>query len=91
MPNPSSTVSRTSHICLMAAYNEWMNRKLYEAASKLSYEELIADRKAFFGSILGTLGSATTHPMTPAIEAARRRNSRHLLPYALDERSDTGA
>ena len=44
-----------SHIVLMASYNEWMNAKLYEAAGKLSPQELAADRKAFFGSILGTL------------------------------------
>ncbi len=48
-------MSRTDHICLMAKYNEWMNGKLYEAAMTLPSEELIADRKAFFGSILGTL------------------------------------
>lgn len=48
-------MSRTSHICLMATYNEWMNAKVYEAASRLSDEELSVDRKAFFGSILGTL------------------------------------
>jgi uncharacterized damage-inducible protein DinB len=43
------------HIVLMAAYNKWMNAKLYEAAGKLSREEIAADRKAFFGSLLGTL------------------------------------
>ncbi len=44
-----------SHIALLASYNEWMNKKLFEAASKLSAQELVQDRKAFFGSILGTL------------------------------------
>src|SRR5687768_16083636 len=39
----------------MAAYNEWMNLKVYAAAGKLSAEELARDRGAFFGSILGTL------------------------------------
>ncbi len=48
-------MNRTSHICLMANYNEWMNAKIYEAARSLSDEELSVDRKAFFGSILGTL------------------------------------
>jgi len=43
------------HVALMAAYNEWMNAKLYEAAAKLPPAELAAGRKAFFGSILGTL------------------------------------
>ena len=48
-------MSRTDPICLMAEYNEWMNAKLYEAAKSLPGEDLIVNRKAFFGSILGTL------------------------------------
>jgi len=45
----------TEYVCLMAHYNEWMNTKIYEAASKLSAEELSNNRGAFFGSIMGTL------------------------------------
>lgn len=45
----------TAHITLLARYNEWMNNKLYEAAAALPPEELAADRKAFFGSLLATL------------------------------------
>lgn len=48
-------MSRADHIRLMAAYNAWMNTRLYEAAGRLPAEALSADRKAFFGSILGTL------------------------------------
>ncbi|WP_455928372.1 DinB family protein [Pseudomonas capeferrum] len=48
-------MTRTEHIALMATYNQWMNRKVYEAAGGLSDEDLLADRDAFFGSILGTL------------------------------------
>lgn len=48
-------MNRIEHICLMAEYNEWMNAKLYEVAKKLPNEELSANRKAFFDSILGTL------------------------------------
>ena len=44
-----------SHVVLMAAYNEWMNVKLYEAAGKLPSQELVSDKKAFFHSISGTL------------------------------------
>ncbi|GJI88247.1 MULTISPECIES: DinB family protein [Duganella] len=40
---------------LMAAYNASMNEKLYAAAARLPHAELAADRKAFFGSILGTM------------------------------------
>ena len=40
---------------LLAAYNQWMNSNLYEAAGQLSAAELAKDRGAFFGSVLGTL------------------------------------
>jgi len=48
-------VNRVEHIGLMASYNAWMNTKLYNAVEHLSDEELLADKGAFFGSILGTL------------------------------------
>jgi uncharacterized damage-inducible protein DinB len=40
---------------LMADYNRWMNRNLYDCAAELTAEELERDRGAFFGSISGTL------------------------------------
>lgn len=43
------------HFKLLASYNQWMNEKVYEAAAQLGEDELLADRGAFFGSILGTL------------------------------------
>lgn len=43
------------HLKLMATYNEWMNTQVYDAASKLSTAELVADKGAYFGSIYGTL------------------------------------
>lgn len=48
-------MSRHQHIRLMASYNAWMNGKMLEAAGTLPEAELIADKKVFFGSILGTL------------------------------------
>lgn len=39
----------------MAAYNRWMNDKVYAACAELSDAERKLDRKAFFGSIHGTL------------------------------------
>lgn len=45
----------TEHPRLMAEYNQWMNVKIYDAASTLPTEELSKNRGAFFGSILGTL------------------------------------
>ena len=44
-----------SYIVLMASYNQWMNAKVYEAAERLPPDELATNRKAFFGSLLGTL------------------------------------
>ena len=40
---------------MMAAYNAWMNTKLYEAAAQLPDAERKADRKAFFRSLHSTL------------------------------------
>lgn len=48
-------MTRVEHLCLMARYNAWMNERLYAAAATLPAAERAADRKAFFGSILGTL------------------------------------
>jgi len=86
-------MSRTDHICLMAKYNEWMNARLYEAAMRLPDEELAVDRKAFFGSILGTLNHLVvgdtiwlqrfaTHPANyPALEPVRNLPA----PASLDQ------
>ena len=40
---------------LFAEYNLAMNSRLYEAAAKLSAEELTRDRGAFFGSLFNTM------------------------------------
>jgi len=53
-------MSRTTHIRLMATYNEWMNAKIHEAARSLSDEALSENRNAFFGSIIGTLNHLVT-------------------------------
>lgn len=42
-------------IALLATYNAWMNEKVFETAARLSHEQLVRDRDAYFGSILGTL------------------------------------
>jgi len=44
-----------NHVRLLARYNQWMNEKLYNVCCGLSEESLQRDRKAFFGSISGTL------------------------------------
>lgn len=42
-------------IVLLASYNAAMNGRLYTAAARLPKEELLAERGAFFGSVMGTL------------------------------------
>jgi uncharacterized damage-inducible protein DinB len=42
-------------IKLMAQYNQWMNHRIYQTAKQLPDTKLNEDKKAFFGSILGTL------------------------------------
>jgi uncharacterized damage-inducible protein DinB len=48
-------MSQNTNFKLLSDYNSWMNSKLYDAAATLSAANLVADRGAFFGSILGTL------------------------------------
>ena len=44
-----------AYVRTMAAYNEEMNRRLYDAASRLTDEERKRDRGAFWHSLHGTL------------------------------------
>jgi len=46
---------RRDHVRQMAAYNRWMNDKIYSTAASLPSVEVMTDRGAFFGSIHGTL------------------------------------
>ena len=48
-------MDRKSLVCLMASYNKWMNANVYAAAKTFPDGDLLADRGAFFGSILKTL------------------------------------
>jgi uncharacterized damage-inducible protein DinB len=45
----------TERYRMFAAYNEWANERLYDAAAKLSDADYRADRGAFFKSVHGTL------------------------------------
>jgi uncharacterized damage-inducible protein DinB len=40
---------------MLASYNSWVNRRLYEAAARLPDADYRADLGAFFGSLHGTL------------------------------------
>jgi uncharacterized damage-inducible protein DinB len=48
-------VITASYCQAMAAYNAWMNRKVYECCARLDDAERKRDRGAFFGSIHRTL------------------------------------
>jgi uncharacterized damage-inducible protein DinB len=48
-------MSLKHHFELMAAYNQWMNAKVYEAATQLDEIALHADKGAFFGSVFNML------------------------------------
>ena len=48
-------MSSLAHAQTMAAYNRWMNERLYALCAELSDEERKRDRQAFFRSIHGTL------------------------------------
>ncbi len=48
-------MTSTDHVRLMARYNAWQNRSLYDAASTLGEEYRTRATGAFFGTIHGTL------------------------------------
>jgi uncharacterized damage-inducible protein DinB len=49
-----------AHYTTFAGYNAWANRRLYDAAAKLSDADYRADRGAFFKSMHGTLNHLLT-------------------------------
>lgn len=44
----------SAQLRLLAEYNTQLNQQLYQVAAQLTPERLAADKKAFFGSILGS-------------------------------------
>ncbi|GGD78581.1 HigA family addiction module antitoxin [Lacimicrobium alkaliphilum] len=89
-------MSLKNHFELLAAYNQRMNSKVYEAAGHLSATDLAKDRGAFFGSILGTLNHIlvgdtiwlkrfATHPscLNSLREVADIQNPTSLEPLGL--------
>ena len=86
-------MNRCDDILLMAEYNQWMNVKVYDAAGKLPQQELMADRKAFFGSLFGTLNHVAVadtiwlkrFAMHPAGHAALDPMRTLATPSSLDQ------
>lgn len=73
-------MSTASEAVMMAAYNRWMNGKLYDAAARLPAADLALERGAFFGSILGTLN----HIVVGDIIWLKRFAAHPSRPVALD-------
>lgn len=67
-------------IPLLATYNSGMNAQVYAAAGRLSQAELMLDRRAFFGSIIGTLN----HIMAGDINWLKRFASHPLASNTLE-------
>jgi uncharacterized damage-inducible protein DinB len=65
---------------LMAQYNQWMNERIYQAVKQLPDEKITEDKKAFFGSILGTLN----HIMVADIVWLKRFSNHPSHPVSLD-------
>ena len=55
LQDPSAALVNPAFVRTMAAYNAEMNRRIYDAAARLSDEERRMNRGAFWGSIHGTL------------------------------------
>ncbi len=83
----------SSHLQLLAHYNQWMNRKLLASAAELPVEAITANRGAFFGSILGTLNHLAVgdtiwlnrFAQHPGCAAILRPVTERPQPKALDE------
>lgn len=48
------------HFTMFAAYNQWANRRIYDAAATLSSDEFERDAGAFFKSLMGTFNHLLT-------------------------------
>ena len=78
---------------LFASYNAEMNHRAWHAAQQLSHDDLIRNRGAFFGSILGTLNHLLVgdilwlHRMAthPARFASLRAVAQFDKPASLDQ------
>ena len=53
--NASGAGEMKQHFMMFAAYNQWANGRIYDAAADLNDAEFERDVGAFFGSMMGTL------------------------------------
>jgi len=64
----------------MASYSRWMNKRLYDACSRLSDEERKRDVGAFFKSIHGTLNHLLLLRLPTAGRLRNTKQSSRLRP-----------
>jgi uncharacterized damage-inducible protein DinB len=50
-----NSMQMKQHFMMFAAYNQWANKRIFDAVADLSEEEFNRDTGAFFGSMMGTL------------------------------------
>lgn len=67
----------------LATYNQWMNRKLYNAAAVISDEHLFGHKGAFFGSIFGSIFGTLNHIAVGDILWLKRIGHHHPALLAL--------
>ncbi|MBK8454856.1 MAG: DinB family protein [Thiofilum sp.] len=73
-----------AQLMLLAEYNTWMNRQLYQVARQLPDESLNRDKKAFFGSILGSFNHILVGDLIWL-----RRFAQHPCAYSLSDALST--
>ena len=71
----------TRYFTMLARYNAWANRRLYDAAAALDEAEYLMPRKAFFGSIHATLNHILVGDRIWMARIEERPNP----PYRLDQ------
>ncbi len=81
-------MNRAEHFAFLARYNQWMNAKVFEAALQLPPADLHLDRRAFFGSIFGTLNHVAVGDTLWLRRFARHPANFPSLALALDQLED---
>jgi uncharacterized damage-inducible protein DinB len=69
------------HFMMFAAYNQWANGRIYDAAADLADEEFGRDVGVFFGSMMGTLN----HMLTADRVWMKRFTGERDAPASLDK------
>jgi len=66
---------------MLAAYNAWVNERLYAAAAKIGDADYRADRGAFFGRSAQRAPARLSRPRAAAVLASGRRSGRRTSGF----------